>query len=70
MLATWEDLDYMKKVFPYAPAWGQAAFQGGGNVIAAGLEVYTTLLPDREQEEVPRRSAGAGKPKSGWNGEE
>jgi len=28
-LATWEDLDYMKQIFPYAPAWGQAAFQGG-----------------------------------------
>lgn len=28
-LATWEDVDYLKQVFPYAPAWGQAVAQGG-----------------------------------------
>lgn len=31
-LATWEDLEELKQRFPRATAWGQAAFQGGGNV--------------------------------------
>jgi transposase InsO family protein len=32
-LATWECLEEMKRKFPKAPAWGQAGFQGGGNVM-------------------------------------
>lgn len=31
-LATWEDQDDLKRRFPRAPAWGQAGFQGEGNV--------------------------------------
>lgn len=53
-LATWEDLDYMKQIFPYAPAWGQEAFQGVGNV------TETT----QEPADKPRRSERAGKPNS------
>lgn len=31
-LATWEDLEALRQCFPFAPAWGQAGPQGGGNV--------------------------------------
>jgi hypothetical protein len=31
-LATWEDLEELQQHFPRVPAWGQAAFQGRGNV--------------------------------------
>ncbi|WVZ53784.1 LOW QUALITY PROTEIN: hypothetical protein U9M48_004680 [Paspalum notatum var. saurae] len=33
-LSTWEDYEALRQRFPRAPAWGQAGFQGGGNVIA------------------------------------
>jgi hypothetical protein len=32
VLATWEDLEELQQRFPRAPAWGQAAFQGRGDV--------------------------------------
>lgn len=28
-LATWEDANDLKSKFSYAPAWGQATFEGG-----------------------------------------
>jgi hypothetical protein len=31
-LATWEDADHLKQLFPFAPAWGHAGSQGGGSV--------------------------------------
>jgi hypothetical protein len=31
-LATWEDLDDLRRRFPRAPAWGQAGSQGRGSV--------------------------------------
>uniref|UniRef100_A0ACD5VNY2 Uncharacterized protein n=1 Tax=Avena sativa TaxID=4498 RepID=A0ACD5VNY2_AVESA len=31
-LATWEDVDELKQRFPRSPTWGQAGFQGQGNV--------------------------------------
>jgi hypothetical protein len=31
-LATWEDHDALRQLFPGTLAWGQAAFQEGGNV--------------------------------------
>ena len=31
-LATWEDYEAMRQEYPRAAAWGQAAFQGRGNV--------------------------------------
>jgi len=34
-LATWEDIDDLKRRFPRAPAWGQATAQGRGNVNTA-----------------------------------
>jgi hypothetical protein len=34
-LATWEDVVRLRQEFPAAPAWGQAGFQGGGNVTTA-----------------------------------
>lgn len=36
-LATWEDLYALRHRFPYAPAWGQAGFQGGWNVNNKGV---------------------------------
>lgn len=35
-LATWEDEDDLKRRFPEASAWGQAASKGGGNVTSMG----------------------------------
>lgn len=32
-LATWEDTDHLKQLFPFAPAWGHVGSQGGGSVI-------------------------------------
>jgi hypothetical protein len=34
-LLTWEDMESLKQRFPRAPAWGQAAAFGGGNVSTA-----------------------------------
>ena len=31
-LATWEDAEHLREQFPFAPAWGHAATQDGGNV--------------------------------------
>jgi hypothetical protein len=31
-LATWEDLEALKQLFPSTPAWSQARLKGGGNV--------------------------------------
>ena len=33
-LATWEEYHDLRRRFPAAPAYGQARFKGGGNVIA------------------------------------
>jgi hypothetical protein len=41
-MATWEDLNTLKHRFPAAPAWGQAASQGGGmlaTLVLATLEM-------------------------------
>ncbi|CAD6232454.1 unnamed protein product [Miscanthus lutarioriparius] len=32
-LSTWEDVDHLKQLFPFAPAWGHAGSQGKGSVI-------------------------------------
>jgi hypothetical protein len=54
-LATWEDLVELRQRFPRAPAWGQAGFQGRGNVdntagtgtdIAAGRDGGPTQYQD------------------------
>ena len=37
-LATWEDHDALRQCYPFAPAWGQAGFQGAGNVNNKELE--------------------------------
>jgi hypothetical protein len=42
-MATWEDVDALKARFPYAPAWGQAAFQDQGNVSSAVPEDTRTM---------------------------
>jgi hypothetical protein len=34
-LATWDDEEAIKQSFPYAPAWGQAIFYGGGDASSA-----------------------------------
>jgi hypothetical protein len=46
-LATWEDLEALRQCFPFAPAWGQAGFQGGGNV--------TPLPPSSSPQKQPGR---------------
>lgn len=32
MMTTWEEAEDLHHRFPTHPAWGQAGFQGGGNV--------------------------------------
>ena len=46
-LATWENLQELHRLFPDAPAWGQAGFQEEGNV--------TNLTP-RQSRHQRRRS--------------
>ena len=36
-MATWEDLDELRRHFPAAPAWGQAGSQGGENVMVGPM---------------------------------
>jgi hypothetical protein len=38
-MATWEDLEALKSRFPAAPAWGQAAPQGEGDVSTTTAEI-------------------------------
>jgi len=45
-LATWEDYEALRQEFPRAAAWGQAAFQGGGDVSTS----HTTGRHDQEEE--------------------
>jgi hypothetical protein len=52
-LATWEDLEALKQRFPRAPAWGQAAYEGGEDV--------SSQLPE-EPEDVARTVAGTARP--------
>jgi hypothetical protein len=42
VLATWEDTTTLRQQFPRAPAWGQAALQGGEDV---------SIQPDREHKD-------------------
>lgn len=51
-LATWEDIDELKQRFPRSPAWGQAGFQGKGNV-------STTTVPDQDAQEEGKRERRA-----------
>jgi hypothetical protein len=44
-LATWEDRDALKQLFPGAPTWAQAAFQGGETV---------SISNDLEQKDWPK----------------
>jgi hypothetical protein len=48
--ATWEDAEAQKNRFPSATAWGQAAFEEGGNVsISPSIE---QVLPVVAQEQL------------------
>jgi len=53
-LATWEDVDYMKQVFPYAPAWGQVVTQEGENVTTADAQHEDTRRSMRTTRPNPR----------------
>lgn len=53
-LASWEDLIALKQRFPFAPAWGQAGFQGRGNV--SPLTTTEAAPADPSQMGWPRRS--------------
>ncbi|WVZ69878.1 LOW QUALITY PROTEIN: hypothetical protein U9M48_018599 [Paspalum notatum var. saurae] len=43
-LATWEDFEALRQRFPRAPAWGQAGFQGRGNVSATVTDETRQML--------------------------
>lgn len=51
-LATWEDLEALRQCFPGAPAWGQAGFQGSGNVTSQAS------VSDHPQKQPQRRKPG------------
>jgi hypothetical protein len=56
-MATWEDKDSLQQAFPFAPAWGQAGFKGGGIVSD------TVSQEEREthsSEEATEGTAGGG----------
>jgi hypothetical protein len=53
-LVTWEEASDLRRRFPTCAAWGQAAFQGGGNVRISKHQLRkTTTLGVRQQ--LPRR---------------
>ena len=58
-LATWEDRESIQQSFPFAPAWGQAAFQRPGNA-----------SPVDPASEGPRRSSRPTRPSTRVNGPE
>jgi hypothetical protein len=43
-LATWEDQEALRQSFPLAPAWGQAGFEGPGNVTNSLMEEMSQPL--------------------------
>lgn len=63
-LATWENVEELKTRFPRAPAWGQAAGKGGGNVM--GPSSSTTpgpkIGPAGPRQEATHRPRRAPKP--------
>jgi hypothetical protein len=54
-LATWEDQDNLRQCYPFAPAWGQAGFQGGENVNNESMDSPTVSrgVPNGEPEAAP-----------------
>lgn len=62
-LATWEDFDELKQRFPSSPAWGQASFQGGGNVSDRPDATGPLAVAQRERRE---RKESTRYPKSTW----
>jgi hypothetical protein len=47
-LATWEDQEALRQSFPLAPAWGQAGFEGPGNVTNSPMEEMSQLLQQQD----------------------
>lgn len=56
-LATWEDLDALKQMFPRAPAWGQAVSNQGGIVSS------NSKPQEREQSEAASNDRPTRKPR-------
>ena len=48
-MVTWENLLQLRQAFPRAPAWGQAGFQGPGDVSGP-----STVETSEEAAQVPR----------------
>jgi hypothetical protein len=60
-LATWEDADHLKQLFPFAPAWGHAGSQGGGSVNNHHSSAQPTGNKARKssrKKSVPKRVSG------------
>ncbi|XP_062183813.1 uncharacterized protein LOC133887844 [Phragmites australis] len=49
-MATWEDKKMLRRRFPDLPAWGQAVFEGGGNVTPAGSTRARELKESQEND--------------------
>ena len=69
-LATWEDEDHLRQLFPHAPAWGQAGCKEGGNVTRpapANRTASADTNPEAEAQ-LPRRSTRPMKPNPRYAG--
>ena len=56
-LCTWKDELDLRRRFPSAPAWGQAASQGGGNVMNRKAAKRARRLLERAERRAPRVEA-------------
>jgi hypothetical protein len=59
-LETWEDMEARRQRFPLAPAWGQPASNGGGDVNTTTTPVIERL-PGKELEDQPMGRHASGR---------
>jgi hypothetical protein len=62
-LATWEDYEALRQEFPRATAWGQAAFQGGGDVSSTPAKAAALASEDDPSTSHPKERPKANRPK-------
>jgi hypothetical protein len=53
-LASWEDAIALQQLYPFAPAWGQAAFQRWGNVSTSASQGVKVAAQPRDRRPNPR----------------
>jgi hypothetical protein len=55
-LATWEDLEALRRRFPLAATWGQVASQEGGNVSNTDMGIDCTSDPRPKRTTKPNKN--------------